>query len=56
MVALPSFDITGQVVGIHGPKIFLYRMEQTPGAEKDPKRGLWTPQEIRESWTKISGT
>ncbi len=48
-------DITGQVVGVHGPKIFLYRMEQTEGAEKDPKRGLWTPQEIRESWSKISG-
>src|SRR5262249_6572371 len=43
-------DITGQVVGVQGPKIFLYKMEQTPGLEKDPKRGLWTPQEIRENW------
>ncbi len=49
-------DITGQVIGVQGPKVFLYRMEQTDGMEKDPKKGLWTPQELRESWSKISGT
>lgn len=49
-------DITGQVIGVQGPKVFLYRMEQTDGVEKDPKKGLWTPQELRESWSKISGT
>ena len=49
-------DITGAVVGVEGPKVFLYRMDQTPGVEKDPKRGLWSPQELRENWAKISVT
>lgn len=49
-------DITGQIVGVHGPKVFLYRIEQTQGAEKDPRKGLWSPQEIREAWGRISGS
>lgn len=48
-------EITGTVVGVHGPKVFVYRMEQTDGAEKDPAKGLWTPQELKEQWAKISG-
>jgi NAD(P)-dependent dehydrogenase (short-subunit alcohol dehydrogenase family) len=47
-------DITGTVVGVQGPKLFLYRMEQTDGVEKDASKGLWTPQEIKEAWGKIS--
>lgn len=47
-------DLTGQIVGVHGPKVFLYRMEQTPGLEKDPAKGLWSPQELKEAWGKIS--
>ncbi len=47
-------DITGQIVGVQGPKVFLYRMEQTEGVEKEPTRGLWTPQELKEAWGKIS--
>lgn len=46
-------DLTGQIVGVQGGKIFLYRMEQTEGVEKDPKKGLWTPQEIKEAWGKL---
>jgi NAD(P)-dependent dehydrogenase (short-subunit alcohol dehydrogenase family) len=46
-------DLTGQIVGVQGGKIFLYRMEQTAGVEKDPKQGLWTPQEIKEAWGKL---
>jgi len=49
-------DITGQIVGVQGPKIFLYKMEQTEGVEKDPKKGLWTARELRENWARISGT
>ena len=48
-------DITGQIVGVQGPKLFLYKMEQTEGMEKDPNKGLWSPQEIKEAWGKISG-
>lgn len=47
-------DITGQIVGVHGGKIFLYRMDQTEGVEKAPEQGLWTPQELKEQWAKIS--
>jgi NAD(P)-dependent dehydrogenase (short-subunit alcohol dehydrogenase family) len=49
-------DITGQVLGVHGPKLFLYRIEQTQGVEKDPRKGLWSPEEIREAWGRISGS
>jgi NAD(P)-dependent dehydrogenase (short-subunit alcohol dehydrogenase family) len=47
-------DITGQIIGVQGSKLFLYRMEQTEGVEKDAAKGLWTPQEIKEAWGKIS--
>jgi len=49
-------DITGQVIGVHGPKLFVYRVEQTQGVEKDPGKGLWSPSEIREAWGRISGS
>ena len=49
-------DITGQVLGVHGSKLFVYRMEQTEGVEKDSRKGLWSPQEIREAWARIAGT
>jgi len=48
-------DVTGQVVGIQGGKIFLYRMESTEGATKEPERGLWTAAEIKDAWARISG-
>jgi len=54
-LASPLADgITGQVLGVQGSKIFLYRMETTTGVEKDPSRGPWTPEEIQASWGKIS--
>jgi NAD(P)-dependent dehydrogenase (short-subunit alcohol dehydrogenase family) len=46
--------ITGQVVGVHGPKIFLYRMETTAGVEREAERGPWTAAEIAEAWSRIS--
>jgi NAD(P)-dependent dehydrogenase (short-subunit alcohol dehydrogenase family) len=50
-----SADVTGQVVGVQGGKVFLYRVETTEGASKDPQRGLWTPIELKDAWSKISG-
>jgi len=47
-------DVTGQVIGVRGGKLFIYRMELTEGVDKDPKKGLWTPQEIKEAWAKIN--
>jgi hypothetical protein len=46
-------DVTGHVIGVRGPKLFIYRMEVSDGVDKDPKKGLWTPQEIKEAWAKI---
>ena len=45
-------DVTGQIVGVQGGKVFLYRMEETPGATKE--QGLWTPAELKERWAEIS--
>jgi len=49
-----SDGITGQVLGVQGGKIFLYRMETTAGVEKEAGAGAWTPQEIRDAWGRIS--
>ena len=45
-------EITGQVVGVEGGRIFLYRMETTPGAQRDHP---WTPEEIGKAWKEIAG-
>jgi len=46
--------ITGQVVGVEGGKIFLYRMESSEGVFKEPATGLWSPLEIKEAWERIT--
>ncbi|HSB19404.1 MAG TPA: SDR family NAD(P)-dependent oxidoreductase [Anaeromyxobacteraceae bacterium] len=45
-------EITGQVVGVEGGRIFLYRMETTPGAQREHP---WTPEEIGKAWKEIAG-
>src|SRR5438270_6522320 len=45
-------DITGQIVGVHGPKVFLYKMTETEGVTKDG--GPWAPAGLRERWAEIS--
>jgi NAD(P)-dependent dehydrogenase (short-subunit alcohol dehydrogenase family) len=45
-------DVTGQIVGVQGRKVFLYRMEETDGVTKDS--GMWTPAEIKEKWGQIT--
>jgi NAD(P)-dependent dehydrogenase (short-subunit alcohol dehydrogenase family) len=47
--------VTGQVLGVQGGKIFLYRMETTAGVEREPERGPWSAAEIAEAWSRISG-
>jgi NAD(P)-dependent dehydrogenase (short-subunit alcohol dehydrogenase family) len=44
-------DVTGQVVGVQGPRVFLYRMETTAGAERE---GGWTAEALREAWGRIA--
>jgi len=45
-------DVTGQIVGVTGRKVFLYRMETTEGVTRNS--GVWSPEEIKEQWTKIT--
>jgi NAD(P)-dependent dehydrogenase (short-subunit alcohol dehydrogenase family) len=45
-------DITGAIVGVHGAKVFLYKMTETEGATK--QSGTWSPAELREKWAEIS--
>jgi NAD(P)-dependent dehydrogenase (short-subunit alcohol dehydrogenase family) len=45
-------DITGTIVGVQGPKIFLYKMIETEGATREG--GPWTAAEIKERWAEIS--
>ncbi len=44
-------DITGQIVGVHGPKVFLYKMTETEGVSHD---GVWNPAELKERWAEIA--
>ncbi len=48
-------DLTGQIVGVEGGRLFLYKMEKSAGVEKDPAKGAWTVNEIKEQWSKIAG-
>jgi len=48
-------DVTGQVLGVEGGRLFLFRMETTAGVARDPSEGLWTPEAIREAWSRIAG-
>ena len=45
-------DLTGTIVGVHGPKIFLYKMTETGGATREG--GPWSAAEIKERWSEIS--
>src|SRR5438270_8441781 len=45
-------DITGTIVGVQGPKIFIYKMVETEGATREG--GPWNPAEIKERWAEIS--
>jgi NAD(P)-dependent dehydrogenase (short-subunit alcohol dehydrogenase family) len=47
-------DLTGQVVGVEGSRIFLYRMETTEGATRDPALGPWSATSIRDAWERIA--
>jgi NAD(P)-dependent dehydrogenase (short-subunit alcohol dehydrogenase family) len=47
-------DITGQVVAVEGPKMYLFKMIQTDAVlARDGKS--FTAEEIRERWAEISG-
>jgi NAD(P)-dependent dehydrogenase (short-subunit alcohol dehydrogenase family) len=45
-------EITGTIVGVQGPKIFVYKMIETEGVTREG--GPWSPAEIKEKWGEIS--
>ncbi|HEX9305868.1 MAG TPA: SDR family NAD(P)-dependent oxidoreductase [Anaeromyxobacter sp.] len=49
-----SAGISGQVIGVQGGRIFVYRMETTEGVEREAARGPWTAAEIAEAWARIA--
>jgi NAD(P)-dependent dehydrogenase (short-subunit alcohol dehydrogenase family) len=47
-------DVTGQVVGVQGGRVFLYRMETTAGVERDVTKGPWTAADLAAAWDRIA--
>jgi NAD(P)-dependent dehydrogenase (short-subunit alcohol dehydrogenase family) len=45
-------DVTGRIFGVHGLKVFEYKMEQTEGVTKSS--GLWSPEELKERLAEIA--
>ncbi len=45
--------VTGQIVGVEGRKVFLYRMERGEGVTRDAAAG-WTPRDLAMAWGRIS--
>lgn len=39
-------DVNGRVFGVHGPKVFEYRMSQSEGLDAPPGGGEWTPEQL----------
>jgi len=46
--------ITGQVLGVQSGRIFVYKMAVSEGVTKEPSKGLWTIDEIKDKWDEIS--
>jgi NAD(P)-dependent dehydrogenase (short-subunit alcohol dehydrogenase family) len=45
-------DITGRIFGVHGTKVFEYKMAQSEGVTKSG--GMWSPEEIKERLAEIT--
>jgi NAD(P)-dependent dehydrogenase (short-subunit alcohol dehydrogenase family) len=46
-------DVTGQVLAVEGPRMYLFKMIQTNAVTA--REGSWTALEIKERWSEISG-
>jgi NAD(P)-dependent dehydrogenase (short-subunit alcohol dehydrogenase family) len=44
-------DITGAIVGVQGPKVSIYKMVESAGA--NPAGDRWTPEELRARWNEV---
>jgi NAD(P)-dependent dehydrogenase (short-subunit alcohol dehydrogenase family) len=46
-------DRTGHVLAIAGARVYAFKVVETQGRFKETDNGVWTPQEIAESWDSI---
>ena len=46
-------DRTGHVLAVAGARMYAFKVVETPGRFKEEGGGVWTPQEIAESWDAI---
>ncbi len=46
-------DRTGHVLAIAGARVYAFKVVETPGRFKETDGGVWTAQEIAESWEAI---
>jgi NAD(P)-dependent dehydrogenase (short-subunit alcohol dehydrogenase family) len=46
-------DKTGHVLAIAGARVYAFKVVETPGRFKETDNGVWTAQEIAESWDGI---
>jgi NAD(P)-dependent dehydrogenase (short-subunit alcohol dehydrogenase family) len=49
-------DRTGHVVAVAGARLYAFKVVETPGRFKEEDAGLWTAQEIADSWESIVKT
>ncbi len=48
-----TIDVNGRVFGVHGPKVFEYKMVQSAGLDAPPGGGEWTPEKLQASLPKL---
>jgi NAD(P)-dependent dehydrogenase (short-subunit alcohol dehydrogenase family) len=46
-------DRTGHVLAVAGARVYAFKVVETPGRFKETANGVWTAQEIAESWDGI---
>ncbi len=46
-------DRTGHVLAVAGARVYAFKVVETPGRFKETDAGVWTAQEIAESWEAI---
>jgi NAD(P)-dependent dehydrogenase (short-subunit alcohol dehydrogenase family) len=46
-------DRTGHVLAVAGARVYAFKVVETPGRFKESDNGVWTAQEIAESWDAI---
>jgi hypothetical protein len=46
-------DRTGHVVAVAGARLYAFKVVETQGRFKETEGGLWTAQEVADSWDAI---